>query len=36
MTTSPALASSSILQALYYADLDRLNMAQADRDAAKA
>jgi hypothetical protein len=36
MTTSPALASPSILQNLFWSNLNDINMAQADRDAAKA
>lgn len=36
MATSTTLASPSILQNLYWDNLNKLNMAQADRDAAKA
>lgn len=36
MTDSKALASPSILQSLFWSDLEKMNMTQTDRDAAKA
>lgn len=36
MTTSPTLKSPSILQSMYWNNLENLNMAQADRDRAQA